>query len=354
MDSETRKMMLDSAGTLLSELSTREVINEAEKGVWPKALWEAAYGAGMTLVAVPEAAGGVGGTVADLAAVARLCGYHAAPVPIVETAMAAYALASAGLEIPEGPLAMAINAPEGQPLLDAGPSRVNGTARRVYWARDAKAVLFGAVGDGQSRMALIVPDQLSIERGQSAAGEPCDAVTAKAVPVAAGRSGTTSVDLWRLGALMRTAQLAGAAERALHIAVDYARERKQFGRPIGKFQAVQQLLAELAGQSAATGAAAEMAAAAEEQGRDKMALAAAKTRASEAAGRISAMAHQTLGAMGFTYEHHLHQFTRRLWVWRDDYGSDAWWARRLGRAITQAGAPALWKSLTDGASLGPV
>ena len=247
-----------------------------------------------------------------------------------------------------------LNEERGQPLLDAASSRVNGTAKRVYWARDAKAIVFGAVGDGQSRLAVLSPDQLSIERGLSAAGEPCDVVTAKSVPVPVGKSGKTSVDLWRLGALMRTAQLAGAAERALHIAVDYARERKQFGRPIGKFQAVQQLLAELAGQSAATGAAAEMAAAAEELGRDKMALAAAKTRASEAAGRISAMAHQTLGAMGFTYEHHLHQFTRRLWVWRDDYGSDAWWARRLGRAITQAGAPTLWKSLTDGASLGQV
>ena len=354
MDAETRKMMLESAGTLLSELATRETINDAEKGTWPKVLWGAAYEAGLTLVAVPEAAGGVGGSVADLAAVARLCGYYAAPAPIVETAMAAYALASAGLAIPDGALAVAFTAPGGQALLDGAGTRANGVAKHVYWARHAKAIVVGTPADGGSRLALMTPDQIVIEPGASAAGEPCDRVTFKNAAVAAGKSGKTAIDVWRLGALMRTAQMAGAAERALHVAVDYSRERKQFGRPISKFQAVQQLLAELAGQTAAAGAAAEMAAAAEEQGRDKMALAAAKTRASEAAGRICAMSHQTLGAMGFTYEHHLHHFTRRLWVWRDEYGSDSWWARRLGRAITQAGSPALWKALTDGASLGTV
>jgi hypothetical protein len=58
------------------------------------------------------------------------------------------------------------------------------------------------------------------------------------------------------------------------------------------------------------------------------------------------MAHQVLGAMGFTYEHRLHHFTRRLWTWRDDFGSDAAWAMEIGRAITGAGAEAVWPRLS--------
>ena len=53
-----------------------------------------------------------------------------------------------------------------------------------------------------------------------------------------------------------------------------------------------------------------------------------------------------LGAMGFTYEHVLHHYTRRLWVWRRDYGSETYWGAKLGRALAEAGADAFWPSLT--------
>jgi acyl-CoA dehydrogenase len=60
------------------------------------------------------------------------------------------------------------------------------------------------------------------------------------------------------------------------------------------------------------------------------------------------MGHQVLGAMGFTYEHNLHHFTRRLWAWRDDYGSDTFWAAELGRLVCAAGPESLWPGLTAG------
>ena len=73
--------------------------------------------------------------------------------------------------------------------------------------------------------------------------------------------------------------------------------------------------------------------------------AAAKIRVGEAAGEGAAIAHQVLGAIGFTREHVLHRFTRRLWAWRDDFGNESVWAVKLGQLVAARGADALWPML---------
>jgi acyl-CoA dehydrogenase len=73
----------------------------------------------------------------------------------------------------------------------------------------------------------------------------------------------------------------------------------------------------------------------------------AKVRCGEAATRATGIAHQVHGAIGFTHDHALHFATRRLWAWREEFGSDAWWAQRLGRAAIQARGPAFWPSVTQ-------
>jgi acyl-CoA dehydrogenase len=161
----------------------------------------------------------------------------------------------------------------------------------------------------------------------------------------AGASPISAGALRALGAVMRSAQMAGALQSVLAMSVQYASERVQFGRPIGRFQAVQQNLAVLAGQAAAATAAAE--AGIEAAGdADALAVAAAKIRAGEAAGIGAAIAHQVHGAIGFTQEHRLHYSTRRLWSWRDEFGNEAYWARRLGARLAAAGADRLWQSIT--------
>ena len=75
-------------------------------------------------------------------------------------------------------------------------------------------------------------------------------------------------------------------------------------------------------------------------------VAIAKIRVGEAAGNGAAIAHQVHGAMGFTYEHSLHQATRRLWSWREEFGNEAHWADRLGHMVAARGADALWPFVT--------
>jgi acyl-CoA dehydrogenase len=73
--------------------------------------------------------------------------------------------------------------------------------------------------------------------------------------------------------------------------------------------------------------------------------ASAKIRVGEAATEGAGIAHQVLGAIGFTQEHTLHRFTRRLWAWRDDFGSESFWAVKLGALVAEKGADELWPML---------
>jgi acyl-CoA dehydrogenase len=155
--------------------------------------------------------------------------------------------------------------------------------------------------------------------------------------------------LWRLeaeGALYRGVQMAGALERTLEYALQFANERVQFGRPIARFQAIQHMLAVLAGQVAAAGAAADAAVETSRLAPDEFAISVAKSRIGEASGKSAEIAHQVHGAMGYTHEHNLHYSTRRLWSWRDEFGNETHWQSRLGRAVAAAGADALWPMLS--------
>jgi len=121
----------------------------------------------------------------------------------------------------------------------------------------------------------------------------------------------------------------------------YASEREQFGRPLTKFQAIQHYLAEIAGETAASGAAVDAAA----QAGTRFAFAAAKARASQAAGTVARLAHQVHGAIGYTVEHDLHHWTTRLWAWRDECGNEAHWWQALGREAARGGGTALWPTM---------
>ena len=135
----------------------------------------------------------------------------------------------------------------------------------------------------------------------------------------------------------------------MDMAVGYAQERVQFGRPISKFQAVQQNLAVLAGQTAAAVAAANLGIEAlgkADAERETFLIAVAKTRVGEAATLACEIAHQVHGAIGFTKEYALQLSTRRMWSWRDEFGSDPEWAARVGSYACANGADGLWEMLT--------
>jgi len=147
-------------------------------------------------------------------------------------------------------------------------------------------------------------------------------------------------------AFARSCQIAGALDAALALSVGYVNERQQFGRPLGKFQAVQQNLASFACEAAAANCAAMGAAQALDRGEAHFEIAAAKLRANRAVETGTTVAHQVHGAIGFTQDYRLHPLTRRLWQWRSEFGNDAYWSRELGSKVVAAGAEAFWPDLT--------
>lgn len=148
------------------------------------------------------------------------------------------------------------------------------------------------------------------------------------------------------GAFAKICMAAGALDRILEMAIDYVNTREQFGRPLAKFQAVQQSLAVLAVEAAAVSSAGAGAALALDHGDAMFEVAAAKLRTNQAIGIGTAIAHQAHGAIGFTQEYPLHRFTRRLNHWRTECGNDRYWSEKLGADVVKIGADGLWAEIT--------
>lgn len=279
-----------------------------------------------------------------------LAGRHAAPLPIAEGMLAHWLAAKANVELPGGPVALA-GAGWHDAIAIASDGTVTGRAHQVPFARHASTML----AMGEDTMALVPLDAVGIEERDSTAGEPRDSVTFDSAATLAVPSPVGPTMLRSTMAALRAVQIAGALDRILDLTAGYVQERQQFGRPIAKFQAVQQALAELGGQTATTRAAVAMVGRTfgDEDGIGT--FAAAKIRASEAVGHASQIAHQAHGAIGFTQEYELQRLTRRLWSWREDYGNESNWARWLGLALTERASDneqvELWTQLTDGLRL---
>ncbi len=346
--SDTENIIVDTATRIFRDLCEPATVNDAENGVWPKALWDTVEESGLPLAWVAEDFGGAGATMADGFAVLRAAGRFAVPAPLAETMMAGWMLAHAGIEAPAGPMTIAPVHADGHLTLGA-EGKLSGRARHVPFARNAGHIAVLAHRGDERLVALVATAGLPISQDKSLAGEPRDTVSFDgAVPTAVKPTALNEDMIQRFGAAVRLQQMAGALEKILEQSVQWALDRSQFGRPIAKFQAVQHNLATLAGEVAAAGAAADLAAeacAGPEPGAAEVAI--AKVRAGEAAGNGAAIAHQVHGAMGFTYEHTLHHATRRLWSWREEFGNERVWATRLGRMVAAQGADQLWPFITQ-------
>ena len=226
---------------------------------------------------------------------------------------------------------------------------LSGRASGVPFASEAQNIAVLAQGEAGVVVALVSASDCIIDERQNLAGDPSNIVQFERVKPSQHARVPSGFDhaLMLMGSVSRSVQTAGALKSILSLTVSYANERVAFERPIGKFQAVQQNLARLAGETAAALAVSGSAAntIAESDGFDEttfLEAASAKIRCAEAATEGAGIAHQVFGAIGFTKEHVLHRFTLRMLGWRDDFGSESYWAAELGRHIAQRGAEEFW------------
>jgi len=347
--SDSGTMVAETAARIFADLADPQTINAAADEAWKAPLWQALANAGLTLAWVPEEHGGAGASLADGFAVVEVAGRFAAPVPLVETLLAGWLLARAGIAAPAGAMTVAPARPGDRITLNADGS-LGGRARGVPFAKDAQHIAVLAHGPARASVALVARAGFRLIDGANLAGDALNAVTfdrVAPVAVAPAPAGLDQTALVLMGAVARAVATAGALSAVLGLAVRYANDRVAFERPIAKFQAVQHNLARLAGEVAAAMTAAGSAAdalATADAFDDAVFLeaASAKIRSAEAAAEGASIAHQVHGAIGFTKEHVLHRFTLRLLSWRDDFGNESHWAAELGKLVAARGANEFW------------
>src|SRR5271156_3944682 len=163
MGDNTDNIIVDTATRIFRDLCEPATVNDAEQGVWPKALWDALEESGLTVAWVPDDLGGAGATMADGFAVLRASGRFAVPVPLAETLMAGWLLARAGIAVPNGPMTVAPGHADGQiTLRDRG--RLAGRARRVPFARNAGHIAVLAHRGHEPVVALVAAPDLPISQ----------------------------------------------------------------------------------------------------------------------------------------------------------------------------------------------
>ncbi len=347
---ESENIVVETAEKIFSDLADAQTINRDKNGEWKAPLWQALTDAGLPLSWVGEDCGGSGASLAEGFGVLGAAGRFAIAVPLAETMLAGWLLSHAKIACPDGEMTVAPASPKDRIALDPAGT-LSGRARGVPFAKSAKHIAVLATAVGGVSIALLDTAKTRIEAGLNLGGDNSDTVTfdrVQPISIEPAPQGFDQNTLMLIGGVARSLQIAGALESMLDISVRYSNERVAFEKKISKFQAVQHILAKLAGESAAALAAATSAAdtianAASLDGDGVFLEAvAAKIRCAEAAEKGAAIAHQVHGAIGFTIEHILHRYSLRALSWRDDFGSESYWAVELGRRVAARGADELW------------
>ena len=347
--SNVNEMISESVNRMFSQRVDRVVLDQVESGVGPGELWQLVEDSGFSQVLSNESADVEDGW-QNAYPVFHASGFHRLPLPLAETIVANALLGLAKLAPQDGPMTL-IQQGSGLTLRVEGDCLVlNGAAGSTPWARYAKRIVIAGRAGTQRVLGLVetTAPGLQISHAENIAGEPRDLVSfhdTRCTEYAGWGEGLPDAPATLFGALARAAMMVGAAQSVLQQSVEYANDRVQFGKPIGKYQATQQSLAILAGEIACAQTATLAACQAATSVPSVFDVAVAKIRAGQSAGVAADIAHQVHGAFGYTHEHTLHYATRRLWSWRAEYGAESIWAAQLGRQAIGRGGDEFWPAL---------
>jgi alkylation response protein AidB-like acyl-CoA dehydrogenase len=324
--SDDQLALREGAQALLDDLAptvqVRRVAETPER--FDRDLWTAMVDQGWLGIAVPESEGGVGLGPVELAVLLEEIGRHVAPAPFLPTVLALEVFRRVGdiravERILAGDLRACIawsrqpGAVHAEP--DGGEWSLTGRPDPVPYAPIADiALVLATDADGPALFGVDL-DVLGRPTAEPAMDltRPIAWLELQGTP-AWRLGGPEMVDaLLDLGATAASLEMLGGASRALELSVDYAKERVQFGRPIGSFQAVKHrcadMLVDVEGMRSTSYWAAWCLAADDPD--QSIAASTAKTWGSDASKRVMASALQVHGGIGFTWEHDLHLFLKR-------------------------------------------
>lgn len=330
-------LITETVERLFAQQCHTDMVRKIDAGESPEPLWRTIDESGFLDAMAPEESGGCGLGLSDASKLVCLTGKYAVPVPFSETMIARGLLASKSIHPPDGAIAIAGTLERHDAHLHCALAVAGVRAQWILGCYDGETRLLtaGEFGEQSPLSSLDAPVRWPLHQWTEALSI----------------GGET--DLTAVHALVRALQLCGAIAAVFDRSLAYANERQQFGRPIGKFQAIQHELAIMAEHVYAARMAAELAARQDGLRFDRLKIAVAKARASEAAAEVAALAHSVHGAIGFSREYPLQLWTRRLHVWRQVAGSEAYWHDVLGEALldrTSGPCLDLLRAVTDHAA----
>lgn len=318
-------ILTDSLAQLCAEHITTQQVREVEKTKDIKNIWSILNESGFCDALVEEEYGGAGLGLSGAFPLIFGCGKFLIPTPLSYTMAIRAFLASESAVIPKGPITLAIASPASDGI-----------------AVQCHDVLYGEVAE----WALVQEDDrvllLPIKAEQRTSTGVYSSLNAN-LCWATIPDDTLQFDRkhdWsEIGSCLLAAQIAGAADTIFNMTLNYAGERNQFGRAIGKFQAIQQQISVMAEHTAATRVATQIGFASNNWYPQSLSAAIAKSRCSDAVPTITSIAHAVHGAIGITSEYDLQLFTRRLHDWRFSLGSESYWNSRVGSALLGTDKP---------------
>lgn len=309
----------------------RKLLDVPSAGTGRPGHWDGLAGQGLLGVHIAEELGGGGGTLVDLAVVLEETGRAALPGPYLVSSLAAELLLRAGQ--PELVAALADGRRVGAVALGTGTLTavaaeggllLDGTAPPVLAGAQADLYLLAARAAHGTLWAAVDADALAVRAHESVdPTRPTAEVTARAVHVPQARVLALDTALVRdLARVLHAAEACGVAAWALECAAEYAKVREQFGRPIGQFQAIKHLCADMLVRVEQSRALAWDAARAADEPAPVRGLASslAAGTALDAAYTCAKDCIQILGGIGFTWEHDAHLYLRRALVARQLLG----------------------------------
>lgn len=343
--SEMKEMILDVVEKMFKDHVEKETVDLLEEGKWATDVWSILQSNEMLNVAVTEEQGGAGGDLDDLFSLYKLIGKYAVPVPFVEHTLANYLLQFVGLTPAMKKNTVIID--ELQALSLQG-GLVNGSLMNVPWARHVDELVTLATGEGGIYVVKLSLENASIAPQTNLAAEPRDTVTVNKHPIIEQVliKNDQLAKMRKLVTAATVATMSGAIEKAFNLTIRYSKEREQFGRPIHRFQLVQEHIALLAGEAALTEASVDNMITALTEEREGNEVAFARLRIDESSKLVSTSAHQVHAAIGVTHEHSLHHYTRRLWAWRDEGYTSLYWKQQLAEKLLQSTGD-LWSIMTQ-------
>lgn len=341
--SEIKEMVAEVVEKIFKDKVEKETVDLLEENKWAENVWQLLLENELHQVAVSEEDGGAGGDIEDLLALYELVGKYAAPVPFIEHTLANFLLQQVDIKGSEQLTTYSITNP-----LQLKGNELSGTLKHVGWAQYAKKIV--AIAQEGSQQFIIVADlqNAKLKNGTNLAAEPRTEVifenlkALQKVPISEKQYNA----LIKFVTAASVSKMSGALTTAFQLSVQFSKEREQFGRPIHRFQLVQQHLANMAGEQTLMSVAVNNIQKLLATETEVSEVAYARLRMDDAGRAVATAAHQVHAAIGVTHEHRLHHFTRRLWAWRDEEFTARYWKKRLAEQVLETKTD-LWESITD-------